>query len=214
MLESLHHIWGVIPPGTFIAILGFLAAIMAFFDPPKKGFKRFVLIVFLFLLMVGEIFVLRREQRIGEDHFTYVAQRFDNTDKLIKANQEAQARVAALPPITTVKHISPTLELKRKATILSAEILHFLTDRQANEPSLPRPETWKQDTQAMISYMQQTLALYSETFGSRVIAVHDEFARQGLRDGQLDSDYGHPTNPIGIRIVGERIGTLAEKLKQ
>lgn len=50
----------------------------------------------------------------------------------------------------------------------------------------------------MTSYFNQTVALYSEAFGAKVIAIHDEFARLGLRDSELDQFYEHPTNPIGM----------------
>jgi len=64
----------------------------------------------------------------------------------------------------------------------------------------------------MIRYMNQTMSIYSETFGAKVIAMRNELAYKGITDGQLDSFYEHPTNPIGIRIVAEHIGALAERL--
>jgi hypothetical protein len=37
-------------------------------------------------------------------------------------------------------------------------------------------------------------------------------AQEGFKDAELDRFYQYPTNPIGIRIVGERIGMLAEQM--
>lgn len=103
-------------------------------------------------------------------------------------------------------------DLKTRALLLSAEILRFLAERQQQEPPMPRPETWNNDVDAMIRFHRETMSLYSQRFASRVIAFRDAFAQGGLVDRELDSFYEHPTNPIGIRIVGERIGALAEKL--
>jgi hypothetical protein len=66
----------------------------------------------------------------------------------------------------------------------------------------------------MVNYDRQTMALYSETFAARAIAIRNEFARQGFRNSELDSFSRETTNSIGIRIVGERIGALAQDLRE
>ena len=103
-------------------------------------------------------------------------------------------------------------DLKVRAKNLSKEILEFIADRERSGFRLPRKETWDLDTELMIREHTETMSQYSTKFGSRVIAVRDELAKNGLKDKELDSFYEHPTNAIGIRIVGERIGALAEKL--
>lgn len=209
------------PPGILTVILAVLAAVTALpgvtrqLNPKesKWGGWLHALAIFIFCSLAAlEMAVIDNSNKVNENHFQFIVQSFKDTQDLIKASQTAQARVAALPKLLP-KGASPNLELKLAATKLSAEILQFLTDRQAGEPPLPRANTWDQDTQALIRYMEQTVSLESQLFGSRIIAIHDELAKQGLRDGQLDSFYEHPTNPIGIRIVGERIGALAERIK-
>ena len=87
---------GLIPPGAFIAVLGFIAAVMSFFDLPKRGWKRAVVVGLLFFLMVGEIYVLRREQNTANNNFIYIVNRFNNSDSLLTAMQQSQIRVEAL----------------------------------------------------------------------------------------------------------------------
>jgi hypothetical protein len=108
---------------------------------------------------------------------------------------------------------SPTPNsLKQRALTLSDEVLRFLLDRRAHEPPMPERATWHRDTKAMIGYVGETMARYSLRFASRVIATRNELVAAGLSDPELDSFYEHPTNPIGVRIVAERIGALAQGL--
>jgi hypothetical protein len=146
------------------------------------------------------------DRNLDQDRFEKVLARFDELQKTQVALNQSAARL--------IQSNAPQESLKQRALRLSNEVLRFLVERQANEVPLPRAETWDRDTQAMIGYMQQTMALYSERFGARVIAIRNELATEGLRDQELDRFYEHPTNPIGIRIVGERIGALAQQLRQ
>lgn len=102
--------------------------------------------------------------------------------------------------------------IRNRALALSGEILRFLTERLGSEPSPPHPGTWERDTDSMMRYSGQTMRLFSEKFGAKIIAMRNALAQKGLTDKELDSHYEHPTNPIGIRIVGERLGALAHQM--
>lgn len=102
--------------------------------------------------------------------------------------------------------------LKQRAIRLSNEILEFVADRERSNPPLPRIETWERDVDISTRFSIETMSQFSTKFGARLIATRNELAEQGLTDRELDSLYTHPTNPIGIRIVAERLGALAEKL--
>jgi len=103
--------------------------------------------------------------------------------------------------------------LKERAKELSKEILEFLADRERSAPRLPQKETWNIDTELMLRHLKETMNQYSIKFASRVITIRNEFSSLGLIDEELDKFYEHPTNFIGIRIIGERLGALAEQLK-
>jgi hypothetical protein len=103
-------------------------------------------------------------------------------------------------------------DLKKRSRSLSAEMLTFLSDRNRSSPPLPRPGTWQQDVHNQVRFMEETMDQYQVKFGARVIAVHDDFAKRGLRDEKLDKLYEYPANPMGVRMLGERIGALAERL--
>jgi hypothetical protein len=106
--------------------------------------------------------------------------------------------------------------LRRRARSLSKEILGFLAGREASTPPMPpRPETWHEDTQAMVRHMNETGILGTQKFGSRMIAMHHELAAKGLQDPQLDrfmEASAASMNGVVIRIAAERFGALAERL--
>jgi hypothetical protein len=127
----------------------------------------------------------------------------ESADRLTHVLEQLEARLAATP--------HPGLKLR--VSTLSAEILAFLADRERHGPPImPRKDHWTEDTAIIIGYFEETMRLYSQRFAARVIAARNELAEQGLRDEELDRFYDHPTNPIGVRMVGERIGALAERL--
>lgn len=88
--------------------------------------------------------------------------------------------------------------------------MQFIGNR-SNTP-LPKSETWAADTRRMLDFLDETMNLYSIQFASKVISIRNELAENGFEDRELNSNYERPTNPIGVRIVGERIGALAERL--
>lgn len=103
--------------------------------------------------------------------------------------------------------------LEQNIKKLSTEILNFLADRKRNEPQLPKKDTWHRDTELMIKYSQEIMNQYSIKFAVQVISARNSLFSRGLCDEELDKFYEHPTNAIGIRIVGERLGALSEKLQ-
>ena len=106
-----------------------------------------------------------------------------------------------------------TADLKNRGEILSHEILEFLADRERSSPRLPNSATWKLDTEMMLRHSKETLNQYSIKFASRIISIRNELSSKGIIDEELEKFYEHPTNNIGIRTVGERIGSLSEKLQ-
>jgi hypothetical protein len=208
----------LIPPGAFIAVLGFIAAVMSFFDLPRRGWKRAVVVGLLFLLMAGEIYVLRRDQNTATNNFIYIVNRFNNTDTLLTATQQSQIRVEAL----ALQPQTPQLELKRTAIALSSQILKFLTERNMGEPQLKPSEfksfgfggfgPWQAAVDRYTGYSVDTLNLYRQQFGPSVVTVHDELAKRGLSNKQFDERYLDAGDTTGIREVAERMGALAEQI--
>ena len=171
-------------------------------------------------LLITEIRTItndRREQdtkhsaELGKQQaqFDSTMKSFTDLQALIINSKNADAQVA--------KNIGlPEKSLKRRASELSAQIFSFLTDRKVNEPSAigaRTRDTMMEEFAAETKYLNQTLELYQQTFSATVIAIHDEFARQGIRDQQLDDSYDHPVNVQGAESVAARIGALAERLR-
>ena len=112
------------------------------------------------------------------------------------------------------KHFSKSSEnlLTEKTFKLSNEILLFLKEREENEPNI-NFKNWENSTNEILFYSSETMNLYSVKFSSKVMLARDQFKEKGFTDSELDKFYEHPVNQIGIRIVGERLGLIANKLK-
>jgi hypothetical protein len=102
-------------------------------------------------------------------------------------------------------------ELRRNAIEVSRDVLGFLAQRDAEKPASPRPDTWQRDVEEETRYSRETLALYSLRYAADLAAVCDALARMGLVDKQLETPDQHLANPLGIRMVAERIGALARE---
>lgn len=114
--------------------------------------------------------------------------------------------------LTKVKD-DAVLGLQRECRHLSQEILQFLSDRQRAEPDLPSSKRdWHKRTNESIRCHQETVSLYHQRFGARVIALYETLKEIGHSDSELDFFYEHPTNALGIREVGQRLGALGERL--
>lgn len=190
-------------------------------NPPKGKWKKFFAIVFCFFLMFAEIGLLRHQQATseerfekGEEHFGTLLFNFQQVDKDLIAYTVAQQRVEDDLKKPQPKIPNETSNLKRSALRLSADILNFLVERDAKTPPYPQnSNTWQQDSQRIVTYNTETDDLFSKMFGAKVLNVHSQFEKHGLKDPQLDRFYQYPTNTIGMRTAGERIGALALQLK-
>jgi hypothetical protein len=177
----------------------------------------------LVVLGAGFLLATRREERLRiadqnkRDQELY--RRLDEikNQRTLKASVEAHARAVELAGVgvaggTGTAALTVLPSLKHRALALADEILRFLLVRQSSEPPLPTPATWKADTDMMLDYSKETMGLYSQKFGARALALWRQLSEAGFKDRELDRFIEHPTNPIGIRIVGERLGALAEQM--
>ena len=106
----------------------------------------------------------------------------------------------------------PSADLKRHVLKVSNDILAFLDEWNRNEPPSPTPETWNAAIEAGMQYSRRRMDAYSSQFSSTVLHLRHELAKRGLYDRELDSFADFPTNPIGVRFVGQHLGALARQL--
>ncbi|MEE9559077.1 MAG: hypothetical protein V3V94_06270 [Candidatus Brocadiales bacterium] len=103
-------------------------------------------------------------------------------------------------------------QLKEQCSTLSNEILQFLNTRQQSKPNLPSPQDdWNEQINKTIRYEDETVTLFHQIFGPRVIVLYENLNELGFSDKKIDSLYEHPTNALGIRELGQRLGALAQK---
>ena len=104
-------------------------------------------------------------------------------------------------------------ELMESAANLSREILAYVDGRIRAAP--PRPQdasTWEQDVAEWAAFERDTAAGYRQRFALRVRTTRSALTFRNLRDRDLDALYQQPANASQIRIIGERLGVLADRL--
>jgi hypothetical protein len=139
-------------------------------------------------------------------------------------DEPVQAKEAGGKPPEEPRHGVPVLtvqvveerrkipeELRRNAVEVSKDVLDFLAQRDAEKPGSPSPDTWQRDVEEEARYSRETLALYSLRYAANLVAVCDALAEMGLVDKELETPDQHLANPLGIRMVAERIGALARE---
>jgi hypothetical protein len=196
-----------------MAVLGGISQVR---PPRSQDAVELYVVSFVILGLIGVTMI------VWQSHRSQVSERKTQEFQKALVDEVSQLRESSTRVETSLANVTnqlagvrgaPETSLKRRALQLSADILQFISERNHNEPPLPGPATWKEDTDRLIRYSRETMDLYSQQFGARVIATRNELAGRGLNDAELDRFYEHPTNPIGVRIVGERIGALAIRLQ-
>jgi hypothetical protein len=156
------------------------------------------------------------------------------TKKILRARDEAVSRLrefdknmsdpqqrsptggATATGTATLTVKGPQLDVRERAFSASAGILNFLLERERSAPPYPSadlsPTDWSKAEAEIRAYDAETMRLFNQAWGAQVIDLRDRLAAKGLQDPALDDLYNRPTSPLGIRIIGEKIGGLAEKL--
>jgi hypothetical protein len=130
--------------------------------------------------------------------------------------QQSSAGGATAVGTVTLTVRGPQLGLREQAFIDSASILNFLLERERGAPPYPSPDLsasdWSKVEAEIRTYNAETIRQFNQAWGPSVVRLHDSLAAKGLQDPALDDLYNRPTNPLGIRVIGEKIGDLAERL--
>jgi hypothetical protein len=108
--------------------------------------------------------------------------------------------------------------LRADAISLSGDLISFADERQKQMPS-PLPaqaggaKDWDAYTRAVAQLCSATQNDYAQRYAPRVALLRREFARRGLTDNTLASFYAHPSDPLAVRVVGERLALLGQQLR-
>jgi hypothetical protein len=217
-LTELRRLVWLLPPGTAIAIVAFITVLMP--TSPTKRTKRSVTFACLVLVALEIALLTHARNEAAQDRkvqdslhkkeMASLVERFTAIEQLL-TDLRTNAVRAHQPENTS------SISLKKRALDLSDELLQFLVNRQIapryGQGGFGEGGFGGTDTEAE-AYQKQTVEMYAGAFQTRVIAMRDAFAKHGLKDIQLDSEYKSPANAYSIRTIAERIGAVAEKLPQ
>jgi hypothetical protein len=216
-----NFLWSL-PSGFLIAILAIPALIPALIPPGKfKPWMKALVSVIAVLLVAGELSVLTHSQEQAtsdrkaqdEEHKQEIGKLLQHFG-FIESLLTAETHVNALKSQNT--NAVSSASLKSRSLDLSGEILQFLVNRQVapgfGQGGFGEGGFGGTDTNTD-AYQRQTAEMFAVAFQTRVTAIRDALAKQGLTDKQLDAEYQKSSNAYAIKTIAERIAALAEKLR-
>lgn len=223
LLRRIQQLWDRWPPGVFVAMLGVLAAIFPLAARPDMSTReKFVWASGFAALMVLESWAIFKERSKQE---RALADQMKSLNDIREASEEHTKSMLRL----LMAGNSPADSLKSRALKLSEAILDFIYQRLQNAPAplypteilILEPDTnaWNKRFQetmqrqgAAFTYESNTLAMYRERFLPKVLAILGEFQEQGVADDWLHQLAGNPTGSNFIKMIGQRLGEIAELL--
>lgn len=102
--------------------------------------------------------------------------------------------------------------LKEQTITLYEDIVQFTGEREANRPQIEFDD-WEESTENYTKYSQETMNLYHENFGPRVVETREEYLKRGITNDRVEQFYLHPTNPLGIHELAYGLAELASKIE-
>jgi len=106
-------------------------------------------------------------------------------------------------------------QLAESAADLSREIIAYVNERARLAPPPPQAAvTWEPDEARWTAFDAETVVGYAERFTRRVGTARAALTLRNLRDRDLDALSQQPHNAFEIRMIGERLGLLAERLQR
>jgi hypothetical protein len=106
-------------------------------------------------------------------------------------------------------------QLAESAADLSREIIAYVNGRARLAPPPPQAAaTWDHDEARGAEFDAETVVGYTARFSRRVATTRTALTFRSLRDRDLDALYQQPRNAFEIRMIGERLGVLAERLQR
>jgi hypothetical protein len=105
-------------------------------------------------------------------------------------------------------------QLAGSAADLSREIIAYVNGRARLAPPPPQAAaTWEHDEARWAEFDAETVVGYAR-FARGVGTTRAALTFRSLRDRDLDALYQQPRSAFEIRMIGERLGVLAERLKR
>lgn len=215
---SIEFLWRKWPPGICIALLAGAAAIFPIVTPTQlTPVDKLKWSAGLGFLLVLELVIIFKERR-AQDH-AYIEQ----LKSIEEMRATTDARLTSLLRIAAASN-DPVEGLKKRALQLSDSILEFVQNQVQETPEEPdflqsymqgiahQPFVYVNTFGKSLKFQQDTVAFYKARFLTKVEAILREFARQGIVDDWLNTYFAVPAGNQIIRIIGERIGGLTERL--
>jgi hypothetical protein len=200
--------WPVIAPGLLAAVA--CATIAMRMQPPAAAVAArctTVSAVLLLAKLVGWVAHAGHRFQREERMVTFVA-----FAAIVLAWVGAQERIGEAAFDYEVA--AQTRALITSARDLSQQIVAFLDARARDAPPPPQPASWEADLVALARFDAETVRAYEQRYGNAARTAHDLFTFRNMRDRDLDVFYRRPANAFQVRVIAEKLASLAAKLER
>jgi hypothetical protein len=213
MVGFVRKTWKNLPPGVFIAMMGLLAALYPLLSQePLSPVSKAIWTAVFFSLMVLEMVIIFRERNRQDVAFLSQISRLDSLRSADEAHSLALERVRR-----SVKNDG----LRDRATRLSEALLEFVYNRLEKEPIVPLLGNRVRASDVLTGgkagererYQDETLVVYADRFSWKVLGVIEELEDRDIVDDGLRTTANSPSCAADLLFIGQRIGELAENVK-
>ena len=209
----------------------------------KSLSKKRYFLIFIVSFSLAAFFLAWRDEFRRAEGLNFINTQLGTENKILKQDKETLETKLASKERPIIVQATPDPEIQRllkrqdeeleklksempsprkKALLLSNDMLKFLGDRIKTQPSSPgmelrrvSAEQWNQTmneyTRKYETWMRETGADYQVLFGTRISSVLDDMQSNGLDTASIRICPYSNGNTFGIEDCGTRIGVLAEK---
>ena len=230
LTRTVGVVWEKWPPGVCIAALALDAAIFPIVTPSElTSVDKAKWMTGLGFLLVLELVIIFKERRSQDRAYAADRERQDKAHieqlrQIEEMRAASDSRTASMIRLAMAIN-DPVEGLKKRALQLSDSILEFIYSRmQAAPPEEPMFVSYNliqtESTFPLINsyvnkslaYQADTVKFYESRFPEKVGSILAEFAEKEVVDDWLNGLCATAKSDWSIRMIGERIGALAELL--
>jgi len=112
-------------------------------------------------------------------------------------------------------HGPDKISLRDSILLVSGSVLEFVVRRERDAPPYPSAEnskSWSQQQAILHAYDAKTMSMFRQAHSNSVEDAHLKLLLKGLQDPALDRLFNDPGTTAGIKVIGQKLRDLAERL--
>ncbi|QYJ15348.1 hypothetical protein Rxycam_01168 [Rubrobacter xylanophilus DSM 9941] len=113
-----------------------------------------------------------------------------------------------------VRHRMTRAGLRRRAFVEAARLFELVEEREASRPARDAVVVEHEIQHRRVTLHDEgTQRIYAAEHLAEVEELREQFARRGIRSGELERYYREPANSAGLRTVATALEEMAQRLR-